>query len=179
MKRALIITYGGFQDQEVIYPYYRLLEAGFEVVIAAESVGPFFGITGTKMIADLSIIDLGISYKVADFDFLCLPGGVKAIEKLRQQSSAIDFISEFDGSGKIIASICHGAQLLISAGVCKNRKILGYFSIKDDIINAGGVYPDSAVAVDKNIISSPHYAYMGEWMKASLKRYKKWKKDEI
>ena len=70
--------------------------------------------------------------------------------------------------GKVIASTCHGAQLLISAKIVKNRKLSGYYSIKDDINNSGAIYSDEAFVIDKNIVSSPHYNFMGEWMNAAI-----------
>lgn len=167
MKRAIILTWNGFQDQEVIYPYYRLKEAGFNVYIASEGTNDVTGIFGIKFQSDYNVNDI----KVDDFDFLVLPGGVKALEKLRQNSHALQFISEWNSKGKIIASTCHGAQLLISAKVVSGRIISGYYSIKDDIENAGAKYSDAPFEVDGNIVSSPHYKYMGEWMKSSIDLY--------
>ena len=74
---------------------------------------------------------------------------------------------------KTIACICSGAQLLISAKVVKNRKISGYYSMKDDILNAGAIYEDLPAVVDKNIITTAHYKDMGPWMKKSLEVFSK------
>lgn len=167
IKKALIITWEGYQDPEVIYPFYRLHEDEFEVDIAAAAAGEIHGILGTKMMATKSVNEV----KVKDYDFLVLPGGVKALEKVRQEKKALDFIKEWDSQGKIIASVCHGAQLLISAKVVKGRKISGYYSIKDDIQNAGATYTDAPFVIDKNIISSPHYKHMGIWMKEAIKQF--------
>ena len=71
----------------------------------------------------------------------------------------------------LIASICHGAQLLISAKIVKGKKISGYYSIEEDINNAGAKYYKGAVIKDKNIISSPHYKYLGDWMKKILENF--------
>jgi len=170
IRKALILTYDKFQDNEVLYPYYRLQEAGFKVDVSAEKIGPIFGINGCKMMATVEADKINPD----DYDFLCIPGGVKALEKLRQVSEAIEFTRKFHDDGKIIASICHGAQILISAGVCKGKKISGYYSIKDDIINAGGTYIDEAWARDGNVISSPHYDFMPEWLAIALKMYDTW-----
>ena len=72
----------------------------------------------------------------------------------------------------LIASTCHGAQLLISAKATKGKKISGYYSIQDDINNSGAEYVNKPVVVDKNIVSSPHYNWMGEWMKAAIEKVK-------
>jgi protease I len=174
-KRAVIITWSGFQDQEVIYPYYRLLEEEFTVDFATDLVTGvdntqdrnIVGLFGTKFKASIGIVDL----KIVDYDLLVLPGGVKALEKLRQDKKALEFIRNYSCRDGVIASICHGAQLLISANIVKGRVISGYYSIKDDIINAGGIYLDSPYIVDSNIISSPHYKHMGPWMKEVLRVY--------
>jgi protease I len=104
------------------------------------------------------------------YDLLVIPGGVKALEKLRQEQSALDFITEWDDRDKMIACICHGAQMLISANVVEGRKISGYYSIKDDIINAGAIYEDAPIVDAGNIISCPHYKWMGPWLKAAIDR---------
>lgn len=171
-NKALIITWDGYQDQEVIYPYYRLLEEGFVVNISSEKIGWFNGILGTKMeanIASSSITD----DSVKEYDFLLIPGGVKALEKLRQQQNVLSFIKTFVDNKKIVASTCHGAQLLISAKVTKNRIISGYYSIKDDIINSGATYMDAPCVISENIITSPHYKHMGPWMKAAIDAFNK------
>ena len=71
---------------------------------------------------------------------------------------------------KIIACICSGAQLLISAKVVKGRKISGYYSMKDDLINAGAIYTDLPAVIDDNIITTAHYKDMGPWMKAVIEK---------
>jgi protease I len=111
--------------------------------------------------------------KVEDYNILVLPGGVKAMEKVRQEKKIIDFISKFNDQRKIIACICSGAQLLISAKVVKNRKIAGYYSMKDDLINAGAIYTDKPAVVDENIITTAHYKDMGPWMKEALRKVSK------
>ncbi len=165
-RKALIITGEKYQDHEVIFPYYKLIGENFEVDIASKETGEIYGILGTKAEATKTYQDI----KVEDYDLLILPGGVKALEKVRQEQIVLDFISEWDKQEKIIASICHGAQLLISAKVVQRRKISGYYSIKDDIINAGAEYVDAPFVVDKNIISSPHYKYISKWMDEALKQ---------
>ena len=107
--------------------------------------------------------------KVDDYDVLIIPGGVKAMEKIRQDTRIIEFISSFNSKNKLIACICSGAQLLISAKVVKNRKIAGYYSMKDDLTNAGAIYTDLPAVVDNNIITTAHYKDMGPWMKEVIK----------
>ena len=166
--KALILTWEKFQDHEVIYPYYRVQEEGFEVDIMSNVVGKIHGILGTYMESTKSVFDLDDNEKLEDYlheyDLLILPGGVKALEKLRQEESALTFISEWDALGKTIASICHGGQLLISARVTQGRDVSGYYSIKDDLINSGGNFVDAEAVVSDNLVSCPHYKWMGQWM---------------
>ena len=168
--KALIITWTGVQDQEIVYPYYRLLGAGFDVKIAADkrdAQGRFYGILGVNMPCHIVING---QFWVENFlpDLLVLPGGVKALEKLRQQRWVIEFISQFYHAGRTIASTCHGAQLLISAKVARGHTIAAYPSIRDDIENAGATWSGEPVVVSRNIVSSPHYDHMGPWMEAAI-----------
>jgi len=172
LKKALILTWTGFQDQEVIYPYYRLQEDGFTVhIVSDKRQSPVEGLFGTKFFSDFDTGDLISVVHVEDYDLLVLPGGVKALEKLRQEERALDFVMAWNARGQLIASICHGAQILISAMACRGRNISGYYSIKDDITNAGATFCDLPYVEDDNIVSSPHYKHMGPWMGAVLRCY--------
>ena len=164
IKKALILTGNFVQDHEFIYPYYRVQEDGYEVDVAVRDKKQVNGIIGAKIIPTKDIPEL----KVEDYDLLILPGGAKAMEYMRQDIEIIKFISDFNSSGKTIASICHAAQLLISSKIVKGRKISGYYSIKDDINNAGAVYTDEPAVVDGNIVTTAHYKDLGIWMKTAL-----------
>ena len=80
----------------------------------------------------------------------------------------IKFISDFYKADKVIACICSGVQLLISAKIVKGKKIAGYYSLEDDIVNAGAIYTDKPAVVDGKIVTTAHYKDMGPWMKAVL-----------
>ena len=80
----------------------------------------------------------------------------------------IKFISDFHKKNKVIACICSGAQLLISAKIVKGKKIAGYYSMEDDITNAGAIYTDEPAVVDDKIITTAHYKDMGPWMKSVI-----------
>jgi protease I len=172
-KKALILTWSGFQDQEVIYPYYRLLGAGFEVECVADSrdgAGRVYGILGAHVPCTMLMEDFlnNASRALSSFDLLVIPGGVKALEKIRLEAGVVDFVKSWNEAGKIIASTCHGAQLLISAKATKGRVIAGYYSIEDDIVNSGAEYSREPVVVDGNVVSSPHYDHMGPWMETAI-----------
>ncbi len=171
MNKAIIISGNLAQDHEFIYPYYRLLEANFEVDVCLLEGKPVKGILGTTLPPNkkqtVKTID---QIKVDDYKILVLPGGVKAMEKVRQEKKIINFITKFNERKKIIACICSGAQLLISAKVVKGRKIAGYYSMEDDLVNAGAIYTDKPAVVDGNIITTAHYKDMGPWMREVLKK---------
>ena len=90
------------------------------------------------------------------------------MEKIRQDKRLINFIADFHKNEKVIACICSGAQLLISAKIVKGKKIAGYYSMEDDITNAGAIYTDEPAVVDGKIITTAHYKDMGPWMKAVI-----------
>lgn len=168
MKTA-IITWTSFQDQEVVYPYYFLRGKYGEdnCKIFSNVTGRFHGIMGVNMTSHGVLADL-VAKPVDSFRLVVLPGGVKALEKLRQEKSVISWLRQYSDHGGVIASTCHGAQLLISAGLTKGKKVSGYYSIEDDIRNSGGMYSREPVVIDQNIVSSPHYDFMGEWMNAAV-----------
>ena len=172
MNKAIIISGNLAQDHEFIYPYYRLLEADFEVDVCLLEGKPVKGILGTTLPPnkDQSVKTID-QVKVNDYKILVLPGGVKAMEKVRQEKKIINFITKFNEQKKIIACICSGAQLLISAKVVKGRKIAGYYSMEDDLVNAGAIYTDKPAVVDDNIITTAHYKDMGPWMREVLKKF--------
>ncbi len=172
MKKALLITGALVQDHEFIYPYYRLKEDGFEVTTALKDAKKCVGILGTAIPSDkdAKVIDYD-DMRIEDYDLLVVPGGAKCMEKLRQEEGVLNFISKWNSESKLISSICHGAQMLISSNVVKGRKISGYYSIKDDINNSGAEYVDAPFVVDGNIISCPHYKYLGDWMKKTIELF--------
>lgn len=163
-KKALVIAGKLIQDHEYIYPYYRLQEDGYEVDVAVRGKETVLGSIGVKVVPTKDVPEL----RVGDYDILVLPGGAKAMEYMRQDKDILKFIADFHASGKVIASICHAAQLLISARVVKGKKISGYYSIEDDINNAGATYVDAPFVNDGRIVSSPHYKHLGPWMKEAL-----------
>ncbi len=175
MKKAIIISGNLAQDHEFIYPYYRMLEEQIDVDVCLLEGKPVKGFLGTTLPPNKDQKVKKIEeIKPEDYDILVIPGGVKAMEKVRQDQKIIKFISDFDKRNKTIACICSGAQLLISAKIVKNRKIAGYYSMKDDLINAGAIYTDLPAVVDKHIVTTAHYKDMGPWMSAVIKNLSKY-----
>lgn len=175
-KKALIITWSGFQDHELVYPYYRLLGEGFDTTIVGDKkdeLGRFYGIFGLNMPCHQLVSEFKqkTDFWLEEADLLVIPGGVKSLEKLRLEKEVKAFIHEWHKRGKLISSTCHGAQMLVSARVVKGEKIAAYYSLQDDIENAGATYSKEPVVVSGNIVSSPHYDFMGEWMEVTIKEY--------
>lgn len=153
MKRVAIITGPGFQDEEFIYPYYRFLEANAEVEVATSTGQDVFGKYGVPARATCSASKL----VAIEFDAVFIPGGFEAPDRVRTDKDVLKFIREMNEGKKLVAAICHGPWVLISAGIVEGRKMTGYISIKDDIVNAGAEYLDAEVVVDGNLITAPHY----------------------
>lgn len=177
MKKALILTWEQFQDHEVIYPYYALQEHDYLVDVCANKRNERInGILGAHVFCNFQVDHLKLhctnhwNPSVKEYDLLCIPGGVKALEKLRLEDKAVSFVKEWFDEEKPVMCICNGAQLLITADVLRGRKCSGYYSIEPDIINAGAEYSRS-VTVDKNLVSCAHYKDMGEWMKVAMENF--------
>lgn len=173
MKKAIILTWERFQDHELIYPYYSLKEHGYEVTLVANQLGRIYGDMGCHMPCNMLTSQLELKNTrdqvLNEYEIMLIPGGVKALEKLRQEQGVLELVKEWNSANKTIFSICNGAQLLISADVIKGRTISGYYSINTDIENAGATYNRGPVVVDGNIISTPHYDFMGEWLNTAFK----------
>ncbi len=163
-KKAIILTGKLVQDHEFIYPYYRLLEEGYEVDVVVRPMELVYGQIGVKIQPTRDFKDV----KISDYQLLVIPGGAKCMEYIRQEKDFLKFIADFHAAGKVIATVCHAAQMLISAGLVKGRKISGYYSIKDDINNAGGTYVDAPFVTDDRIVTSPHYKWLGPWMREAI-----------
>ena len=167
-KRAVIITGPGFQDEEVVYPYYRLLEAGFQTDIATKNGAVVYGKYGVPARATMATTDLDVN----NFDLVVLPGGFEAPDRVRLMTEVLEFVRKMDEQKKLLAAICHGPWILISAGVTKGRKMTAFWSIEADLRNSGADYQHKVpVVVDGNLITSPHYENNGEFMKAVIEYF--------
>jgi len=164
MKRAVIITAPNFQDEEFTYPYYRLLEEGYSVDVATPDKVIVYGKYGVPAKPTIDTKDL----KAINYDLVVLPGGFEAPDRLRLRKEVLSFVKEMNDNNKIVAAICHGPWICISAGIMKGKKATGYMSIADDIRNAGATYLEEDVVIDGNLITSPHYKNNGDFMKAVI-----------
>ncbi|MDD4894846.1 MAG: type 1 glutamine amidotransferase [Candidatus Omnitrophica bacterium] len=149
MKKAAVLVEDYYQVLEVWYPYLRLREAGIETVFIGTGKKEYKSKEGYPVREELSIKKA----KADDFDAVVIPGGY-APDILRSYEEVNNFVKEVFNKGKIIASICHGGWVLVSAGILKGKTVTGFFAIKDDLVNAGAKFVDKEVAVDGNLITS-------------------------
>lgn len=163
-KRAVIITGPGFEDPEVIYPYYRLQEAGLTVDVATNSDVEVKGKHGYPMKPTVHVADL----KAADYDAVVIPGGHEAPDRVRQVKEVVLFVHGMFAAGKVVSSTCHGPWVLIEAGIVRGKRATCYVGMKTDLINAGAKYLADPVVIDGNLVTSDHPRNLGVWMKATL-----------
>lgn len=166
MKRAVIIVGKGFEDSEFTYPYYRLQEENIKVEIAVAGDKTVKGKMGQEAVPTIKCSDL----KVDNFDIVVIPGGHEGPDRVRQVKEVLEFIKEMDNQKKLIATICHGSWVTISAGIMRGKKATCYKGMKDDLINSGCEYLDEDVVIDGNFISSPHFRNNHQWMKALIEQ---------
>jgi protease I len=149
-KRILCFVGDIYEDLELWYPKLRLIEAGAEVVVAGpEANVTYNGKNGYPCKSDTAIADM----QSADFDGVLCPGGFMP-DKLRRDPKVLSLIAEFASAGKLVAAICHGGWMPISAKVYDGVQVTGSPGIKDDLVNAGAIWQDAAVVVDRHFVSS-------------------------
>lgn len=147
--KVLIISADHFEDSELLFPFYRLKEEGLEVDIASIARGKIHGKHGYEVAVDRALQDIDPN----EYDALILPGG-KAPAILRNEQAAIEIAKDFFRRNKLIAAICHGPQILITAGVLKGRHATCYHSVAEELQEAGALYEDKEVVVDGNLVTS-------------------------
>lgn len=147
---VLILAGDDYEDLELQYPRLRLREAGFEPVLAGSSAGATYrGKHGYPCVSDVALRDVD----AAAFAGIVVPGGWMP-DKLRRDPVVLDLVRAFDRAERLVASICHGGWICISAGVVRGRDYTGSLGIKDDLVNAGANFLDAPVVVDGHHVSS-------------------------
>lgn len=148
-RKVLAFVDDEFEDLEMWYPVLRLREAGAEVHVAGPKAGhTYMGKYGVPLVADVSFDDV----RSEDYAGLYVPGGW-APDKLRRYASVLQLTKEFHESRKPIAHICHAGWVLISAKICEGYTMTSTPGIKDDLENAGAIWVDEEVVVDRHIVS--------------------------
>lgn len=149
-KKIAIFVENIYEDLEFWYPKIRMEEEGAEVtVIAPKAEETYTGKHGLPAKSDQAIVGV----KTEEFNALIIPGGYSP-DKMRRNKDMVKFVKEMNDAKKPIAAICHAPWMLASAGALKGKKITSFFSLKDDLVNAGADWVDQEVVHDENIITS-------------------------
>lgn len=163
-KRILTFVGDVYEDLELWYPKLRLIEAGATVVVAGENGRQKYeGKNGYPCVSDVAVAEV----KAADFDGLVVPGGFMP-DKLRRNPSVLQLVRDFAASGKLVAAICHGGWIPISAGVYRGVRVTGSPGIKDDLVNAGAIWEDAPVVSDRHFVSSRKPDDLPDFCRASI-----------
>ena len=148
-KRIAILAEDMYEELELWYPYYRLVEEEAEVKI----IGPETKEYQSKRGYPVQVEFAADKVKADDFDGVVVPGGF-APDRLRRYPAVLNLVRGVFKKGGVVASICHGAWVLISAGIMKGKRATCVSAIKDDLINAGAIYLDQEVVVDGKLVTS-------------------------
>ena len=155
-----------YEDLELWYPYYRLQEEGFEVKLIGPKTKTYMSKHGYPAKADLSVDEV----KAADFDGIIVPGGY-APDRLRRYPKILDLVREIYEKGGIVASICHGPWVLVSANILRGKQVTCFSAIKDDITNAGAMYFDREVVIDNSLVTSRTPSDLPVFLQAIIKLF--------
>lgn len=159
-----ILVASDYEDLEVWYPKLRLEEAGYSTLLVGLGEDSYKGKYGYPCKVDRSVKDV----KAADLVGVLAPGGW-APDKIRRDPAALLLVREMFRSGKLVATICHGPWVLISAGIVKGKKMTSTPGIHDDLVNAGATWLDEPAVVDLNIVSARVPRDLPAFMGAMLK----------
>jgi protease I len=149
MMKALILSANNFEDSELLVPLYRLREAGYGVEVAAGERGSISGKHGYEVQVDKTFAEVD----PADYAVLILPGG-KAPAAIRDEASVQAIVRAFFGADKPVGAICHGPQILVSAGLLNGRRATCYHTVAEELRAAGAEYQDREVVVDGRLVTA-------------------------
>lgn len=153
-KKIAILTENGFEEVELTSPKKALEEAGAEVQILSPQEGKVKAWDHDHWSIELPVDVPLDSARAEDYDALVLPGGVMNPDQLRLNKKAVEFAQQFLESGKPVAAICHGPQLLIETGLIEGRTMTSYPSLQTDLVNAGVLWVDKEVVTDNGLVTS-------------------------
>ncbi len=174
--RALILTADKFEDMELFFPYFRLLEEGLEVDIAAPKIGHIEGEHGYKLEVEKTFDEVNPD----DYNLLVIPGGSPdgAPSIVRKDARAQTIAKSFFKANKPVSSICHGPWLLASSGLVNGRHLTSYWhdGVPEDIKKAGGIYEDKEVVVDGNLVTSRFPGDLPAFMRETIRMVNRIKK---
>jgi protease I len=149
-KTILILVETFYNEFEFWYPYYRLKEAGAEVIVVGSGSADTYK---SKAGLPVSVDTTAERVSSTDYDGVVIPGGY-APDHMRRHPAMVELVKGFAAAGKLVAAICHAGWMLVSADVIRGRTVTSYFSIKDDLVNAGGNWVDEEVVIDGHLVTS-------------------------
>jgi protease I len=150
VKRIIAVVDDIYEDLELWYPRLRFEEEGWKVAVAGPEAGRVYtGKHGYPCRTDIAFARV----RSVDYDALLVPGGF-APDKMRRDPFVLALVREMDGNGKLIGFICHAGWVLISAGILRGRRATSTIGIRDDMTNAGALWVDEPLVVDRNLVSS-------------------------
>jgi protease I len=154
-KKVAVVATDYFEESELVEPVKALRDAGAQVEIIAPKPGEIKGLNHVDRVGLVKVDKTLDEANPSDYDALVVPGGAVNADHLRMETKARNFIIKMmDELGKPTAVICHGPWLLASAGLARGKKLTSYFTIQDDMRNAGADWVDEEVVVDGNLITS-------------------------
>ncbi len=163
--KALLLSADNFEDSELLVPFYRLQEADVEVVVASLRRGVITGKHGYEVVVDKTFDEINPD----EYAILILPGG-SAPTVVRQEPMALEIARKFFAGNKPVAAICHGPQILISAGLLQGRRATCYKSVAEELKEGGALYEDRPLVVDANLITSRQPADLPAFMREIMKQ---------
>jgi len=166
--KALIISADNFEDTELLVPYYRFKEEGINLEVASIIKDKIKGKHGYEVNVDKPLKEISPE----EYDFLLLPGG-RAPETVRKDKDALKIVRYFFEKGKPVFAICHGPQILISAGLLKGRHATCYRSVAPELKEAGAIYEDKEVVVDGNLVTSRQPSDLPAFLIEAIKMIKR------
>ena len=154
-----------YEDLELWYPKLRMREEGIRVTTAAlVAEHHYVGKHGYPCVSDAPIHDL----RAGDFQGVIVPGGFMP-DRLRREAQVLKLVREISEAGKLVAAICHGGWIPISAGIYRGVRVTGSLGIKDDLVNAGAHWVDAPAVVDRHFVSSRKPDDLPDFCRAILK----------
>jgi protease I len=166
MARIAMLLDDDFEDSEYRVPFDRLIDAGHEVEILGSTRKVVKGKRGKE---EARVTGLCAEHDPADYDAMVIPGGY-APDKLRMDARVVDLVRRFFATGKPIAAVCHGPQLLIEADVVKGHKVTSWPSVRTDLVNAGATWIDHEVVEDEPLITSRNPSDLEAFSDALIRR---------
>lgn len=148
-KRVAVLAETDFEDLELLYPLLRLREEGAQAIVVGMGATSYRGKHGLEVKVDAVSADVD----AASLDGVVVPGGWSP-DRLRRDAAVLSLVRTVSERGRMVASICHGPWVLVSARILKGRRLTGVIAVKDDIENAGGTFIDEEVVIDGNFVTS-------------------------